>query len=75
MTDSPPSGSGSGAGTRAYVVVIWVLSMIGALPIAVIFFYPDEWSLTRRLLAGLLLGVGTGLILTANRLIGKSESI
>ena len=45
------------------------------MPVAVWFFYPNEWSLGRRLVAGLLLGVGTGLILTANRLIGKSESI
>jgi len=75
LTPPPPSGEGSSKGTQIYVAAIWAVSMVAAMPVAVLFFYPNEWSLGRRLLAGVLLGVGTGLILTANRLIGKSESI
>jgi len=74
-TPPPPSGEGRSLSLRVYVGAIWGVSIVVALPVAVVFFYPNEWSLGRRLLAGVLLGVGSGLILTANRLIGSSESI
>jgi predicted branched-subunit amino acid permease len=57
------------------VPITWVVCPLLGLPIGALFFFPDEWGLGRRLAAGLFAGVFTALILTANRLIGRSESI
>jgi hypothetical protein len=73
MSGEPP---GKPARTLGPVVVaLWVASIVGGTAVGVAFLYPDEWALWRRVAAGLVLGVGTALILTANRLIGRSESI
>jgi hypothetical protein len=51
---------------RGLVGIIVVTTLLGALGGAVLF---DDWSLARRMAAGAVLGAGSALILTANRLI------
>jgi len=57
------------------VIAIWVGFLITGVIVGVLFYYPNEWGLARRIFGGLISGAFGALIITGNRLIGRSEVI
>ena len=51
------------------IAALFALFTVVGIAVSVLFF-PAEWSLLRRLVFGVILGVGSGLCLFANRLVG-----
>lgn len=56
---------------KKHPVLSWlmVLSVVGG-GIAGALFLPEEWGLMRRILGGLMSGVGVGIILLGSRMLG-----
>ncbi len=66
MSDDPEEREALLWSPRAMVWSTVACLAIGAV-VGVMFFYPDEWSVGRRLLGGLLTGGFTAFVLLANR--------
>jgi len=70
---TPPTSKTSGAwGTLRRHPIITATMLGCTLAGAVLGFYllTDDWSVARRLAAGAIAGAGTGLLMTATKMIG-----
>ena len=58
---------------QPWLVALWIVFISCAI-VAAITLLPEDWALTRRVLAGLIGGIGCALILSVNRIIGNMPS-
>lgn len=60
---------------KPWTIVLSVLLLVGGLVAGILFYYPDQWPLWRRAVAGLLTGSFAVLLVLGNRYIGRSEVV